>query len=84
MASKNRKKDIPVNGAVFESGDAVVLRAALDLAWDYLTDKRRTPVNRSDLASVIARLAGRGERDPGHLAIRALRTLFPEAPTEAL
>jgi hypothetical protein len=69
---------------VFEPEDVIFVRAALELAWDNLPPRRRTPANRIALATSVVRVAGRGERDPGRLSIRALQAMSPEAPIESL
>jgi hypothetical protein len=84
MPAENRGSNTVIEGAVREPEEGTVLRAALDQAWDYLPPKRRTPANRGALAVTIARLAACGERDPGHLWVRALQAILPEAPHEAL
>jgi hypothetical protein len=84
MLPRPRESETVAPDAATSADEAPILRAALDRAWEFLAPKRRTDANREALAAVIARLAARGERDPGQLSIRALRAILPEAPLEAL
>jgi hypothetical protein len=58
--------------AYYSPDTLVLLRAALDEAWELLPDHRKSEVQKSALAQRILRRASEGERDPIKLRTAAL------------
>jgi hypothetical protein len=58
--------------AYYSPDTLVLLRTALDEAWNLLPDHRRSEVRKSELAQRILRRASEGERDPIKLRTAAL------------
>jgi hypothetical protein len=62
---------VPENDA-YDRETIMLLRTALDAAWEALPPEHRARTVKSDLAAQMLHLAAQGERDPDRLRIRTL------------
>jgi hypothetical protein len=67
-------------GGAYDPETIILLRAALDAAWDTLSADQHSRTTKSELALRMLKLAAQGERDPIRLRTRAVIEVMPGRP----